>query len=584
MNEIFRDDLDIFKKIFDNSSDLVAICSFSGDIYYANSKLYETLNYSCREISNLNFTKIIPQTHKKIILNIFNEILKKKRYSYSASFITKSERQIPVDISFSLGKFGKKNIIICNAKDLFLRKITENALRESERKLSTLISNLPGMAYRCKNERTYPVEFVSDGCYALTGYTPEQLTGDNADITWDTLIHPEDENVIWEIVQSALKENKPWNLTYRLIPKDGKEKWVWEQGVGVFSENGDILAHEGFVTDATDLKETELKLRKENRLLRSSSFHFGKIVGKSKVMLSLFEQILQAAITDSNVVLYGESGTGKELVANTIHEMSNRTGMNFVPVNCGAIPENLIESEFFGYKKGAFSGAHRDKPGYLDLSDGGTLFLDEIGDISLNFQVKLLRAIEGGGYIPVGGNQTKRPHLRIISATNKNLKNLVKKGIIREDFFYRVHVVPIHIPPLREHKEDIPLLVDLFLREYGIESNTELPEIFKKKIYNHNWPGNIRELQNVIQNYIATKKIDFTELSLLSSQGSKNSLAVPVENKTRITNIKYYEKNLIFNCLQKNGWHRGRAASELGISYRTLLRKIKRYNIYQNIL
>jgi len=178
----------------------------------------------------------------------------------------------------------------------------------------------------------------------------------------------------------------------------------------------------------------------------------------------LYELILKAAVTDANVIVYGESGTGKEMVAGAIHEMSDRKGKKFVPVHCGAIPENLMESEFFGYKKGAFTGANADKSGYFDIADGGTLFLDEMGEISLNMQVKLLRVLESKEYTPVGANQVKHSDVRIIAATNRNLREQIDKGLMREDFFYRIHILPINLPSLRKRREDIPLLVDYFIK------------------------------------------------------------------------------------------------------------------------
>ncbi len=184
-------------------------------------------------------------------------------------------------------------------------------------------------------------------------------------------------------------------------------------------------------------------------------------------MQEVYELILKAAATNANAIIYGESGTGKELVARAIHRLNNRKEGRFIPVNCGAIPENLLESEFFGYRKGAFTGAAADKEGYLDLADGGTLFLDELGEIGPNLQVKLLRVLEGGGYSAVGGRDVKKPDVRIIAATNRDLKAQVNRGLMREDFFYRVHIIPIQLPSLRERREDIPLLIEHFMQSEG---------------------------------------------------------------------------------------------------------------------
>ena len=225
--------------------------------------------------------------------------------------------------------------------------------------------------------------------------------------------------------------------------------------------------HENLNKALDELKESETSLRQENVHLKTNikaRFRFGDIIGKSEPMQQVYELILQAAATDVNLILYGESGTGKELLSRAIHEVSDRKEQVFFPVKLGAISENLIESEFFGYKKGAFTGADSDQRGFLHLTDKGTLFLDDLADIGLNLQVKLLRVLEGSGFTPVGTTEVIKPEIRFIAASNQDLSDRVKTGQIREDFYYRIHVLPIRLPPLRERKEDIPLLVEHFLK------------------------------------------------------------------------------------------------------------------------
>jgi transcriptional regulator with PAS, ATPase and Fis domain len=310
---------------------------------------------------------------------------------------------------------------------------------------------------------------------------------------------------------------------------------------------------------------------------------FGKIVGQSPAMQQVYEHILNAGATDATVVIYGEPGTGKELVANAIHDMSERRNNRFVPVHCGAIPENLVESEFFGYKKGAFSGAMTDKAGYLEYADEGTMFLDEVGEISLHMQVKLLRVIEGGGYTPVGSNQVKTSNVRIIAATNRNLKLLVRNGVMREDFFYRVHILPIHIPPLRERKEDMQLLITHFMGLYaGKRKILPLTRKSMEKLYHYDWPGNVRELQNVIVRYCNQKKIDLTGASA-KPEAPPDQMSFPSQEGTTVkdlgTMLATYEKLLILTTLNQYQWHRQRVASALNIDRKTLFNKMKRYGL-----
>jgi two-component system, NtrC family, response regulator HydG len=324
-------------------------------------------------------------------------------------------------------------------------------------------------------------------------------------------------------------------------------------------------------------EEAEL-LRRENIHLRSSMkerFRFRNILGKSEAMQEVYELILKAAHSDASAAVSGESGTGKELVARAIHELSGRHDKEFVTVNCGAIPENLLESEFFGHKKGAFTGAYADKAGYLDIADGGTLFLDEVGELTLNMQVKLLRAIDGGDYTPVGSSKLKRSNFRVIAATNRDLMDMVKEGGMREDFFYRIHVIPITLPPLRERREDIPLLVDHFLSLYRPADQKEkrIPAKMLDVMFSYPWPGNVRELQNVIRRYLSVGKWDFLNQGQGAREGSGTdgfSLKSAVED---------LEKTAVKKALEQARWNRTRAAQILGLSRRALFRKMQRLEL-----
>jgi transcriptional regulator with PAS, ATPase and Fis domain len=293
-------------------------------------------------------------------------------------------------------------------------------------------------------------------------------------------------------------------------------------------------------------------------------------------MQEIYELISKAASSDANVIIYGESGTGKDLVARAIYEKSNRAGKEFVAVNCAAVPNELLEGEFFGHKKGAFTGAYIDKAGYVELADGGILFLDEIAELSLRMQVKLLRTVDSGEYSPVGSNQTKKSDFRIVAATNKNLMEQVKMGSMREDFFYRIHVIPITLPPLRDRKEDIPLLVDHFLGMQGDRKKTDpVPGRIMDALLRYHWPGNVRELQNVLERYVTVERLDFIDSTLL--------VQMPEElNPERISlrdAVENLERALITEALNQSRWNKSKTASILGISRRALFRKLKLFEI-----
>jgi len=261
--------------------------------------------------------------------------------------------------------------------DITDKKEAEEAVVESERRLQTLMNNLPGMAYRCKADETYSMEFASQGSVKIFGYEPYELLGTAENPTaYQNVVHLEDRRNMIRLVELAVSEKRPFSFIYRVRTSSGQEKWVWEQGEGVFSDDDELVALEGFITDVTEQKEVELDLREENIRLKSSikeRYRFGDIIGRSHAMQEVYELILKAAATDVNVIISGESGTGKELVAHAIHDLSNRREGTFVPINCGAVPESLLEREFFGHRKGAFTGADKDTRGYLDIANGGTL-------------------------------------------------------------------------------------------------------------------------------------------------------------------------------------------------------------------
>jgi PAS domain S-box-containing protein len=449
-----------------------------------------------------------------------------------------------------------------------------------------LINNLPGMAYRCLNNRDWTMLFVSDGCYELTGYKPSEIINDRR-ICFNDLIHKDYREIVFHQARKALNENRPFKYTYPIIHKSGKEIWVFEHGVGVYNENDEAVELEGFISDITQTVETEKKLERANIFLKDAvrdTDIFCDMIGRSDGIRKVFNQILVAAESDANVIIYGESGTGKEMVAQAIHTLSHRKNKRLVPVNCGAIPENLIESEFFGYKKGAFSGAYTDKLGFLDQADGGTLLLDEVGEINPNMQVKLLRAIEDYGFTPIGGKQIHKPDIRIIASTNKDLQKRVESGKMREDFFFRIHIISIKLPPLRERKEDIPLLTSNFLKKYGDnKAIVTIPQELTRSMMTYNWPGNVRELQNFVYRYIASEDTEFYKIKACAPFEINGAIDEYIDESNEEQSLQSwlgcFEKKIILKTLEEHNWNRGKTASTLQIHYRSLLRKMKKYSI-----
>jgi two-component system nitrogen regulation response regulator NtrX len=318
----------------------------------------------------------------------------------------------------------------------------------------------------------------------------------------------------------------------------------------------------------------------ENKALRKDLTKKYRLLGNSPKMELLREQINMAAQSNSRVLIMGESGAGKELVARLLHENSKSAGKLFIEVNCAAIPQELIESELFGHEKGSFTGAFESKKGKFELADEGTLFLDEVGDMSLSAQAKVLRVIETQEFQRVGGSKNIKVDVRIISATNKDLKEEVKKGNFREDLLYRLNVIPILVPPLRERKEDIPLLVDYFLNsfagEYGKKSKKISPEALKM-IEAYDWPGNIRELRNVIERLVIMTPSDTITAKnlLIVEQSSQDYLSYKTMKEARDA----FEKDFIIKRLEEHNWNISKTAEILQMERSNLHKKIKAYNI-----
>lgn len=336
----------------------------------------------------------------------------------------------------------------------------------------------------------------------------------------------------------------------------------------------------------------------ENIYLRQElqeKYGFHNIVGKSKKMQEIYRIIAKVANTDSTVLIYGQSGTGKELIARAIHFNSPRRDKQFVPVDCAVLSENLLESELFGHVRGSFTGAVTTKPGLFEVADGGTVFLDEVGNISLAIQAKLLRVLQEREFTPVGGTKAKKVDIRLIAATNKELEKMIKEETFREDLYYRLNIVPIYLPPLRERQEDIPMLAVHFLKKYAEEMGKTIkgftPEAMEK-LMKYPWPGNARELENVIERTVVMideemVRVDHLFLPGQREQESSGEKHIPttseelkeIKKQMREKAVEEVEKAFVLSALERHHWNVTRAAEEVGMlrpNFQALMRK---YNL-----
>ena len=568
----------LYRSIFENTGAGTIIIEEDTTISFANSGFEKLTGYSKTEIEGRMKWPVIvaDQAELEMMLNYHRRRRQTRdpvpiEYEFKVVDKHGGEKEVFLRVDMIPGTTRSVASLI----DITSLKEAERSFRESESKLSGVLEAFEGIIYICSQD--YRIAYMNKTLKDLTG---RDATGR---LCYEALYGLEGP-CEWCAHQRVFK-GESVRIEFK-NPRTGR--WCYAVNTPIFANDHSVTKKQTVLIDIHERKmaedmvrEQERYLKKENVRLRTTiqdRYKFGDIIGKSSAMQKVYELILRAAATDANVIIYGESGTGKELVAKAIHDMSDRRARRFVPVNCGAIPQHLIESEFFGYKKGAFTGALADKPGFLDSAEKGSLFLDELGEIQSDMQVKLLRVLGGSGYTPVGGVDVVQPDIRIIAATNRNVRNLLEKGQMREDFFYRIHIIPIQLPPLRERKEDIPLLAEHFLKKYQSDRRTiPLSGKIMDILSGYDWPGNVRELENSIQRLI---NLGYIDLPQTAEKAFANPLS-PAEDAAQVYDLPLrqavmgFEKRYITSVLQNCKWNRTTAASRLGIERKTLYLKMK---------
>jgi formate hydrogenlyase transcriptional activator len=464
--------------------------------------------------------------------------------------------------------------------DIEDRKRAEEKLRQDERELRRITDAIPqAISVLAPDGRMlYANEVVLD-------YTGLSLEDVKADDFRARLFHPDDLERFQDERQNALSRGEPFEVELRARRKDGQYRWFLVRYNPLRDDDGHIIRWYATGIDIEDRKQVEERVQKENLALREEIDHssmFEEIVGSSAPLRNVLEQVARVAPVDSTVLILGETGTGKELIARAIHKRSKRASRAFIRVNCAAIPQSLIASELFGHEKGAFTGALQRRLGRFELADGGTIFLDEIGELPAETQITLLRVLQEREFERVGGTQPIVVDVRVLTATNRDLKAAVAAGAFRQDLFYRLNVFPIQTPSLRERVEDIPLLVEYFIERYAKKAGKKIRNIGKNTLelfQSYDWPGNIRELQNVIERAVVlcdgeTFSVDET---WLKRDGQRSATAMPF-----VATLVEREKEIIESVLaESRGQVAGRsgAAAKLGMPRQTLESKIKSLGI-----
>jgi formate hydrogenlyase transcriptional activator len=453
-------------------------------------------------------------------------------------------------------------------------------IAKSEAELRTIIDAIPQLIIAIGTDGNFL--YANQAVLDYTGLTKEEVRTQK----FREIFHPEDSERLRDERDATISRDIPFEYERRMRRKDGHYRWLLVQYNPLRDERGEIIRWYATGTDIDDRKQAEERTSQENFALREQIdqvFMFEEIVGSSPALKSVLSSIVKVAPTDSTVLITGETGTGKELIARAIHKSSQRSGQPFISVNCAAIPSSLIASELFGHEKGAFTGALQRRQGRFESAHSGTIFLDEIGELPAETQIALLRVLQERQFERVGGTRVISTDVRIIAATNRDLAAGIASGTFRPDLFYRLNVFPIHVPPLRNRKEDIPMLVEYFVKRYAEKAGKQISKIDKytlKLCQSYPWSGNIRELQNIIERSVVlcTGDTFWIDEAWLSNQD-----AAPLRSSGLLTEALHtYEKKLIEAALaESNGKVAGSngAAAKLGIPRSTLDLKIKQLNI-----
>jgi two-component system response regulator HydG len=413
----------------------------------------------------------------------------------------------------------------------------------------------------------------------MSGYTRDELIGQHCSIL-DAGPPGGSQQYSEFLAGSEQAENGSNQLQCLIKRSDGSLIPTLKTTATLRDGNDNSLGWVGTLTDLTEIVEKENQLEAYRKQL-SAENDFHGIVGTSPVMQQVFDIIENAAQSDAPVIIYGESGTGKELVSRAIHDIGLRRDRPFVKVNCASLTESLLESELFGHVRGAYTGAYKDRVGRFEKANTGDLFLDEIGDLPLSTQIKLLRVLEEKVIERVGSSTPIKTDVRIISATNQDLPNLVEQGKFRNDFFFRINVIPIFMPPLRNRSEDIPLLVESFFRKLSLKSSKKIEGVHESTMelmMRYRWPGNIRELKGALEYAFVTCHTGPIYPNHLPETISKNRIKAPLPKKSGF-NLHEVERQELIEALEKAGGNQSQAAKLLGVSRVTVWNRMKRFNI-----
>ena len=576
--EALRESETRFRTFVDHAGDALFIFDLEQrTLVDVNREACESLGYTREEIIGKTPAAFHPDSYQAEIESVAERASAGETVSDTHWHRRKDGSTFPVEVHTTVVSYGGQRFLLTVARDITDRLRAEEAVRQSEKQLREVIETIPAIAWTSSPDGL--VEFANKRWQEYTGMSPREALGS----AWTVAVHPKDLDRYVERRRASLASGDPIEDEIRIRHGGtGEYRWFITRAVPLRDEQGNIIRWYGTATDIHDRKQAEERVQVENIVLREEidkASMFEEVVGASPALQTVLSAVSKVAPTDSTVLLTGQTGTGKELIARAIHRKSARSARAFISVNCAAVPQSLIASELFGHEKGAFTGALQRHLGKFELAEGGTIFLDEIGEVPMETQVALLRVLQEREIQRVGGNQAIRVNVRILAATNRDLQKAIAAGTFREDLFYRFNVFPIHVPPLRERKEDIPMLVEYFVDRFARKAGKNIRSIDRQSLElleSYSWPGNIRELQNVVERSVVlcdsdTLRIDSSWLSVgdSASPGRAGSLASKIQEQER----EFIERALA----EAEGKVSGPlgAAAKLGISPSALEYKIR---------
>ena len=547
---------DIYPAMINLAWDTILLVDYpSGRIVDANNKACESLGYTRDELLQLVVSDFDHVYDTKKLNELINSIGIGNSTIIETTQTRKDGTSFPVEINIGALAIGKRKFLLAFARDITYR---EEAILES---ISDGVFTV--------DLHTWKITFFNNAAVKITGISRNDALGQHCSVVFNSSLCE-----AGSILKTTFETGKPViNKTTFFWKLDGTKVPISVSTAVLKDNKGNITGGAATFRDLSEIEglRNKLKLNSVN----------GTFTSHSPSMYNIINLIPTVAESSSSVLIQGETGTGKEVLAKTIHSKSLNKDGPFIAVNCGALPDALLESELFGYKKGAFTGAIKNKPGRFALANKGTIFLDEIGDISPALQVRLLRVLQDHIFDPLGSTKPEKTNTRVIAASNKNLSKLVSEGKFRQDLFYRINILCIDLPPLRNRKEDIPLLTDHFIQKFNQIQSKNIKRISHEVLsffMSYDWPGNIRELENIIERAFIICTSDIINMCHLPNEMSSLSRVTP-----EVSNIKKLKRVVEIQALQRalerNNNNRTSTAEELGIDKSTLFRKMKKFGI-----